>query len=314
MAYPPLLYVIGIVMPDLDKPEPKAAPEADDPVSGQIRSARKRAALSVAINLALALAKGLAGVWGQSSALIGDAIHSTTDAVGSMAAFIGLWLAGKKHPAFPYGLYKAETLATLLIAGIIILAGYEIGRQALLGPQRIPNIALALPVAIVSLIVSIAFGIYQFRNSRRLNSKALEADARDYLADGFSTAVVILSLAGGFFGWQLDRWGAAVVSLFVFWSGGRLALNALSDLMDQAIDRDTERDIVRLVEAHPQISRVERFLSRCAGGRYIIDLDVVFASRSLPVVHRIGHDLEDEIRRRHQRVVMVGIRAHIDPR
>jgi cation diffusion facilitator family transporter len=285
-----------------------------DPVNSQISSARKRAALSLAINLALALAKGIAGVVGNSSALVGDAIHSTTDAVGSMAAFMGLWLAGKKHPAFPYGLYKAETLATLLIAGIIILAGYEIGRQAFLGPQRIPDIALTLPVAMVSLVVSIAFGIFQFSASRRLNSKALEADARDYLADGFSTAVVIFSLAGGLFGLQLDRWGAAIVSLFVLWSGGRLALHALSDLMDQAIDRDTERKIIRLVESHPQVARVERFLSRRAGGRYIIDLDVVFGSRSLPVVHRIGHDLEDEIRRRHQRVVMVGIRAHIDLR
>jgi cation diffusion facilitator family transporter len=300
--------------PIADTSESKTTPETGDPANEQIKSARKRAALSVLINLALALAKGLAGVWGHSSALIGDAIHSTTDAVGSMAAFMGLWLAGKKHPAFPYGLYKAETLATLLIAGIIILAGYEIGRQALLGPQQIPDIALALPVAVVSLFVSIGFGIYQFRTSRRLNSKALEADARDYLADGFSTAVVILSLAGGFFGWQLDRWGAAVVSLFVFWSGARLALNALSDLMDQAIDRDTEREIIRLVETHPQVARVERFLSRRAGGRYIIDLDVVFATRSLPVVHRVCHDLEDDIQSRHRRVVMVGIRAHIDPR
>ncbi len=278
--------------------------------SREIRQARKRAAFSVLLNLLLTVGKGAAGVIGGSSALIGDAIHSATDVVGSLAAWFGLWLAGKKHPSFPYGLYKAETLATLVTSVVVMIAGYEIARQAFLGPIRVPDIALTLPVALLSLVIALGFGIYQLYAGRRLHSKALEADARDYLADGLSTLVVVISLVGGYFNIELDRWAAGVVSLFVFWSGGNLMWRAARDLMDQAIDRDTEREIIELAESHPFVEKVEQCLSRMAGGRYIVDLDVVFRSGDLSLAHRIGHHIEDDIRSRFPRVVMTSVRIH----
>jgi len=284
--------------------------EAIDVSAMEIRQARNRALFSILLNLLLTVGKGIAGVIGGSSALIGDAIHSATDVVGSLAAWFGLWLAGKKHPSFPYGLYKAETLATLVTSVVVMIAGYEIARQAFLGPERIPDIALTLPVALLSLVIALSFGFYQLYAGRRLHSKALEADARDYLADGLSTLVVVISLVGGYFNLSLDRWAAGVVSIFVFWSGGNLLWRAARDLMDQAIDRDTEREIIELAESHPFVERVEQCLSRMAGGRYIVDLDVVFRSGDLTLAHRIGHHIEDDIRDQFPRVVMTSVRIH----
>jgi len=276
----------------------------------EIRKARWLAGFSILVNLLLATGKGIAGVMGGSSALVGDAIHSATDVVGSSAAWFGLWLAGKEHPSFPYGLYKAETLATLLTSIVVIVAGYEIGRQALLGPDTIPDVAVTLPVAVISLVITVTFGMYQLRAGRRLHSKALEADARDYLADAMSTSVVLLSLVGAYFGLHLDRWAAADVAVFIFWSGGNLLWRALRDLLDEAIDRETERDIIDLVNSHPRVDHVERILSRTAGGRFIVDLDVVIRSSSHNLVHRLAHLLESEIQEQHPRVVMARIKTH----
>ncbi len=284
--------------------------ESKDTNQSEITQARHRAAFSIALNLMLAVGKGVAGSIGGSAALIADAIHSATDVIASAAAFTGLWLAGKKHPAFPYGLYKAETLATLVTSVAVILAGYEIGRQALLGPSTLPDVALTLPVALISLVITLAFGLYQLRTGRRLHSKALEADARDYLADGMSTSVVVISLIGASFGLELDRWAAGGVSVFVFWSGGALLWRALRDLMDEAVDRETEREIIGLIESHPKVDYVERCLSRTAGGRFIVDLDVVYRSRSLDQAHRVAHLQEDQIKKRFPRVVMVSVRPH----
>jgi cation diffusion facilitator family transporter len=275
----------------------------------EIKKARKRAAFSIFLNLALSLGKGVAGVIAGSSALLGDAIHSGTDVIASGAAFVGLWLAGRKHPSFPYGLYKAETVATLVTSIAIILAGYEIGRRALLGPEILPQVSLALPVALVSLFVTIAFGFYQLRQGRRLHSPALIADARDYLADGLSTALVAISLVGAHFGLHLDRWAAGAVAIFVFWSGGQLLWRALLDLMDEAIDRKTEREIIHLVEAHQRVEKVERCLSRTAGGRFIVDLDVVLRTHSHERADRISAALESDIIRHFPRVVMARIKA-----
>ena len=80
----------------------------------------------------------------------------------------------------------------------------------------------------------LAFGLYQLRSGRRLHSIALEADDRNYLADGLSTAVVVVSLIGAYFGLHLDRWAAGAVSVFVFWSGGQLLLRAVRDLLKEA--------------------------------------------------------------------------------
>lgn len=276
---------------------------------GEIKSARQRAALSVVLNLSLALGKGIAGVIAGSSALLGDAIHSGTDVIASGAAFVGLWLAGRKHPSFPYGLYKAETMATLVTSVAIILAGYEIGRRALLGPETLPRVSVALPVALISLGITVAFGLYQLRQGRRLHSPALIADARDYLADGLSTALVVVSLIGAHFGLHLDRWAAGGVSFFVFWAGGQLLWQSLRDLMDEAIDRKSEREIIKLVESHPRVEKVEQCLSRTAGGRFMVDLDVILRTHSHERADRISVSLESEIRRHFPRVVMARIKA-----
>jgi len=86
----------------------------------------------------------------------------------------------------------------------------------------------------VCINIILAFGLYQLRSGMRLHSIALEADARDYLAGGLSTAVVVMSLIGAYFGLRLDRWAAGAVSVFVFWSGGQLLLRAVRDLMKEA--------------------------------------------------------------------------------
>ncbi|MBW2591173.1 MAG: cation diffusion facilitator family transporter [Deltaproteobacteria bacterium] len=297
-------------MKSTEKTSQVVKPQAKEAVTAhvEIKKARSRAALSVALNLLLSIGKGVAGVLGGSSALVGDAIHSATDVVGSAAAYTGLWLAGKKHPSFPYGLYKAETLATLITSIAVIFAGYEVGRRAFLGPNTLPDVAITLPVALISLVITFSFGFYQLRTGKKLHSKALQADARDYLADGLSTLVVVFSLIGAYYGVRLDRWAAGAVSIFIFWSGGNLLFRALRDLMDEAIDRDTERKIISLVETHPRVENVERCLSRMAGGRFIVDLDVILRSCSLELAHRIGHNLENNILQTFSQVVMTKFR------
>ncbi len=245
-----------------------------------------------------------------STALIGDAIHSATDVLASIAAYIGLWVAGREHPSFPYGLYKAETVATLVTSMVVIVAAYEIGRQALFGTERLPNVAIALPVAAISLVVALSFGFYQLREGKRLNSPALQADARDYLADGLSTGIVLIGLLATKFGYAVDRWAAALVSLFVFRAGAALLITALKDLLDASIDRETEREIIQLVEKHPRITRVKQCLSRTAGGRYIVDMDVILHTPSHRIADQVADRLEILIPEKFPRVVMARIRPH----
>ncbi len=111
---------------------------ANQGLNSQIAHARRWAATSVLLNASLAAGKGMAGWVSGSAALMGDAVHSDTDVVGSAAALLGLWPAGRQHPSFPYGLYKAENLATQVSALAIMLAGYEVARHAILREPSMP--------------------------------------------------------------------------------------------------------------------------------------------------------------------------------
>ena len=280
--------------------------------SSELKRARARAAFSVAVNLFLSIIKGYYGVISGSQALLSDAIHSATDVVGSVAALIGIWVAGKKHPSFPYGLYKAETLATLISSIAIILAGYEIARRALLGPVIQPDVAVALPVTIFCFAVSLSFGLLQVKAGRRLGSPALVADGKDYLADSLSTGIVILGLAVNYLGLNLDRWAAALVAVFVFRSGGALLIEAIRELLDASIDRETEREIIKLVESDPAVIRVKKTLSRTAGGRFIVDMDIVLKTKSNVAADKVADRLEAEIINNFPKVVMARIRPHFE--
>lgn len=275
--------------------------------------ARKRALISIALNMLLAICKGVAGVLSGSAALVGDAIHSATDVFASTAVFIGIWLAGREHPSFPYGLYKAETVAALVTSVAVILAGYEIGRQAILGVPRLPDISIALPVAVISLLIALGFGLQQIRAGKRLDSPALKADGRDYLADSLSTMIVIVSLLVVPFGYNVDRVAAGIVSLFVFYAGGHLFVGALKDLLDASIDRETEREIIAFVENYPRISRVKKCLSRNAGGRYLVDMDVVLHTPSHKIADLVADRLEDELLQEFPGLVLARIRPHYAP-
>jgi cation diffusion facilitator family transporter len=286
--------------------------EIQDVARMEISAARRRALASVALNLALAVVKGVAGVASGSAALMGDALHSATDVLASAAAWVGLWLAGRRHPSFPYGLYKAETVATLVISIAVILAAYEIGRWVIFGTPGVPDVQVALPVAVGSFVVALAFGLYQLGQGKRLGSTALVADARDYLADSLSTLVVVGSLVGQAYGLHLERYAAGAVSLFVFWAGGSLLFRTLKDLMDAGMDPSVRREVVDFVERHPQVRYVERCIGRTAGGRFIINLDVVLRTASHTVADRVADRLEEDLYRQFPRVVMAHIRTHHD--
>ena len=95
------------------EPFKKATDEADTSRT-DIKQTRKRAAISVCLNFILAFDKVLAGILAGSSALLGDAIHSATDIMGSAATFFGMWLAGKQHPSFPMGFIKEAGVELIL--------------------------------------------------------------------------------------------------------------------------------------------------------------------------------------------------------
>lgn len=178
---------------------------------------------SFLINLFLAVLKGALAALSGSLALAADAVHSSVDVAGSLVVLGGLVIARRKSRSFPYGLYKAENVAAIIVAFLIFLAGYEIAREAWQGTVRLVTTSpLVLVGAAVAVFIPLAFSYYESRLARAANSPSLVADSRHFQTDVISSAVVWTALAGTWLGLPLDRIGAAVVVLFIAWAGWQI--------------------------------------------------------------------------------------------
>ena len=138
-----------------------------------------------AVNVILLLFKFVAGIIGHSSAMIADAAHSLSDFVTDIIVLVFVKISHKpQEKSHDYGHGKYETLALTIIGialmavaiGIIVKGAMKIAAwskgEALLAPGK-----LAFWAAIVSIILKEAVYRYSIIKARKLNSKAVEANA-----------------------------------------------------------------------------------------------------------------------------------------
>ena len=111
---------------------------------------------SFILNLFLLIIKFVAATLSGSMAIMGDAIHSTTDTLSSLGVFFGLKISQRKTEKFPLGLYKLENLVSLFISFAIFIAGYEILREVIFSPAReIKNLSVGFMVEGISIVASL---------------------------------------------------------------------------------------------------------------------------------------------------------------
>jgi len=273
--------------------------------------AQKKAGVSVFIRIFLALLKGIAGLLTNSAGLISDALNSCMDILSTITVYLGIWVSQKEHPDFPYGLYKAETLATLVVSLVIISAAFGIMFTAFTGKIGGEiDTSLAIKASALSLVITVSFGIYQLKNAKKVNSPAIEADAKDYLADGFASFVVLTGLIGTSMGFNIDKWAAVLVGFYILWSGVSILIKSIKDLLDASIDKEMESEIIELVNSHPNIRGIIRCMTRTSGARYIVDIDVELSIDSHQEADMIADEIEEEIMKKFPFVAIARIRAH----
>ncbi len=165
----------------------------------QLKQGQRIALIATFATFLLAVTKGAIGYFFDSKILVADAFHSGADLLAIFASFFGLWLASKKKTAkFPYGLYKAETLVSLIIGALIILAGAGIlkdGLHKLFYLARVKEFPI-LPVgaSIISIIVAYFIAKKEKTVAKSINSQSLLANAQESFLDIFTSVVVLTGI------------------------------------------------------------------------------------------------------------------------
>ncbi len=253
---------------------------------------------SLAVNLFLAALKAALAVLSGSLALAADAVHSAVAGGGSLGVVGGLLLARRKSKAFPYGLYKVENVAAIIVAFLIFLAGYEIAREAWQGAARVVTASPAiLAGAALAVVIPLAFSRYETRLAKTTNSPSLAADSRHFQTDVLSSAVVLIALAGSRLGWPLDRIGAAVVVIFIARAGWELLADGMRVLLDASLDAETLTRVRGLMEDEPAVAAVKSLTGRNAGRYRFLEAEVTLRTHDLDKAHAVSQRLEEDIRR-----------------
>jgi cation diffusion facilitator family transporter len=225
------------------------------------------------VNLLVLIAKVVVGLTTGSLAIIGDAIHSLTDVVNNVVAWIVIRLSSlppdREHP---YGHRKFETLAVFFLASLLVVLSFELALHAInKDDSKITSPSWGVAVMLAVLAINISLATWQRMWARRLRSDILLADASHTFADVLTTIVIIA-------GWQLsamgylwlDRACALGVSALVFYLAYSLFKRALPILVDQfALDPELLSSSVREVDGVRQVNRVR---SRWIGEDKAIDL------------------------------------------
>ena len=201
------------------------------------RIANKLAIVGVSGNVALSAFKLFAGIFGNSTAMVSDAVHSLSDVFATAIAFLGVRIsqrdADKSHP---YGHERFECLASMALGLILAATGAGIGFASI---QSIATGAyehatapswLALSAAIVSIVAKESMFWYTRHWARIMNSDAFMADAWHHRSDALSSVGALAGIGGAMLGWGVcDPLASIVICLIIF----KVAFEVLRDAVDK---------------------------------------------------------------------------------
>jgi cation diffusion facilitator family transporter len=268
------------------------------------QAAIKATYFSLIGNACLALIKGLAGIFGNSYALIADAIESTTDIFSSFLVLFGLKYSSRPADEnHPYGYGRAEPLITFLVVGFLIASAVIIAYESILNIST-PH-ALPKPWTLIILGVIILWKEYSFRRVMKkgieTNSSSLRADAWHHRSDAITSVAAFIGISIALFlgkGYEsADDWAALLASGFILYNSYLIFRPALGEIMDEHLYDDLVLDIRRVSHTVPGVIDTEKCFIRKAGMKYHVDLHaLVGAHLSVKEGHDISHLLKDTLR------------------
>lgn len=253
------------------------------------------------LNWSVCAAKISVGFMIGSISMIADGIHSLADGVSNVIGLVAVAIAGKPADAeHPYGHHKFETLASLAIAGLLIMASVNImgeGLRRLYHPQT-PGVSWGSIVLMgVTVVINWSVMHYEYRRGKELQSDVLVADAMHTRSDIIVSTMVLFTLVGSKCGvlW-VDAAASLGIALFIAWAAWGIIKHGAYVLCDgMGLNADDIRDVVLAVEG---VLDCHNIRSRGRADCQFVDMHVLISKEcSLLQAHQISTDVETAVKK-----------------
>lgn len=259
---------------------------------------------SIISNTILAIIKGLAGFFGNSYALIADAIESTSDIFSSLLVLFGLKYA--KRPAdenHPYGHGKIEPLITFMVVAFLVTSATIIAYESIeniLTPHKSPKSWTLIVLGTIILWKELSYRIV-IKKSKQTNSSSLKADAWHHRSDAITSIMAFIGISIALIfgkGYETaDDWAALLASAFILYNSYLIFRPALGEIMDEHLYDDLLEEIREKSIKVKGVLDTEKCFIRKAGMKYHVDLHaIVDGEISVKEGHDISHQLKDYLR------------------
>ena len=257
-----------------------------------------------AVNVILLLFKFVAGILGNSAAMIADAVHSLSDFVTDIIVILFVRISGKpKDKSHDYGHGKYETLAMTIIGLALLVVAVGIlynGVTKIIswanGQQLTAPGILALWAALLSIVLKEAVYHYSMVKARKLNSPAVEANAWHHRSDALSSIGTAIGIGGAIFLGQrwtvLDPVASVIVGIFIVHVSINLLRNGIGDLMEQSLPDEVEDEILQLAGSVEGVDEPHDLRTRRIGNHYAIELHILMDGQ-IPL--KEAHDKASEV-------------------
>jgi cation diffusion facilitator family transporter len=275
--------------------------------------------IGISVNLLLVLVKGVAGILGNSFALVADAIESISDVISSVILWAGLRIATKAPDEdHPYGHGKAEPLAASIIALSLTAAAIMIAVESIHNirtPHQAPAPFTLWVLLVVVFTKEILFR-YVVRIGNEIESTALTADAWHHRSDMLTSLAAFIGISVALIGGEgyeiADDFAALFAAGIILYNAYRILRTALDEVMDVAppsIIADDVRTVARTVEG---VAGLEKCFVRKMGFELYVDLHVlVNGELTVREGHDIAHKVKEKLLQANPRIYDVLV--HIEP-
>lgn len=262
-------------------------------------------------NLILTSVKLIAGIIGNSTAMIADAIHSLSDSTTDIIVLISFKIVRKPPDKdHNYGHGKFETLATTIIGitlfvvglGILYSSGENIYSAILLKTNLESPRIIALVTALLSMITKEILFRITLKEGEEINSPAVIANAWHHRSDAFSSIGTFIGIGGAILlgdNWRvLDPIAATIVSIFIMKTAYSISIGSIKELLEESLDDSTNKNILKIIENINQVRSPHELKTRKVGNKIIIDIHInVKNNLSIVEAHEINNEIERKIKK-----------------
>lgn len=283
------------------------------------RKGLKSTIIGILLNAVLAIIKGVAGVLGNSYALVADAIESSFDIFTSFITWVGLKTASKAPDEdHPYGHGKAEPLAAMVVSLSLIAAAILIAIQSIENIRTPHNPPAAFTLVVLALVVAVKEGLFRFvhKVGDEVASNAVKADAWHHRSDAITSATafigITIALIGGKGYESADDYAALIASVIIVFNAYRIFMPSFAEIMDKAPDGRLVEEVKEIALTVKGVQGIDKCFVRKMGFEYFVDIHVIVdGSLSVRTGHDIAHSVKNAVLQ--AKPTVYDVLTHIEP-